>query len=72
MSLQAKRYHCSDNRLLGSVQRMTRHHQPPLYPDLVPRIIKVDERHHRALHLLFGNSPDLESCIHILKRDWGM
>ena len=69
MSSRAYRY-STDNRLLGNPRRMTRHHVPPVHPDPVPRTIKVDERHHRAYHLLFANAKDIEDCIAILKRDW--
>lgn len=69
MSQQANRYHC-DNRKLGSLRRMTKHHQPPEHPDSEPRTINVDERHHRAFHLIFGNPMDIQTCLSILKRDW--
>jgi len=48
-----------------------RHHIPPRKPDKELQIIReVDKEHHRAYHLLFGNAPNLEACIEILKRDW--
>ena len=56
--------------------RMTKHHVPPKHPaSHIPAeqqhfILKKTEKTHRAYHLLFGNAPDLESCIEILKRDW--
>ena len=56
----------------GNPRKMTKHHQPARHPDSLPRIIRVDERHHRAFHLLFGNPPDIQTCICILKRDWGL
>lgn len=51
-------------------KRMSRHHVPPKFPDAEPRIIKVDERRHRAYHLLFGNAKSYEDACFILKRDW--
>ena len=54
----------------GYPRKMTKHHQPPSCPDKFPRIIKVDERHHRAYHLLLGNPANYEMACAILKRDW--
>ena len=49
----------------------TRHHVPPQHPDLEPRfILKVDQRHHRAYHLLFGSPRTFEEACRILKHDW--
>lgn len=71
MSWKRKRsFYDSENRVLGNLRRMTRHHVPPQFPDPLPRTIRVDERHHRAYHLIFGNARNLEDCIKILKRDW--
>jgi hypothetical protein len=39
-------------------------------PDKFPRIIQVDERHHRSYHLLFANCASYEDACHILRRDW--
>ena len=59
--------------------KLTRHHVPAKHPALSKYtkpegrqhfILKKTEKQHRAYHLLFGNSPDLETCIEILKRDW--
>ena len=48
-----------------------RHHIPPKHPDKTIYIInEVDKEKHKAYHLLFGNSPTLEVCVEILKRDW--
>ena len=48
----------------------SKHHVPPKKPDKQPRIIVVDDRHHKAYHLLFGNAKSFEDACHILKRDW--
>lgn len=52
--------------------KKTKHHVPPTNPDkeIKPRIIKKQQRHHEAYHLLFGAAPSLNSCIIILARDW--
>lgn len=54
----------------GSPNKPTKHHVPPRNPDKTPRIIKIDERHHRAYHLLFGVAKSYEDACYILKRDW--
>lgn len=46
------------------------HHVPPRCPDKVIRTIYIDDRHHRAYHLLFGNPASFEDACKILWRDW--
>lgn len=72
MSLNAHRYRCygEETRVQGSPYKMTSHHVPPRNPDKVPRTIRIDERHHRAYHLLFGSARSLDDAISILTRDW--
>ena len=74
MSWSARRYRevtdIGEVKKLGDPNKLTRHHQPPRHPDKTPRIIKVNERTHRAFHCLFGNPPTLETCVRILMRDW--
>ena len=59
-------------------QKLTRHHVPPRHPatknpiDQEHFILKKSEKEHRAYHLLFGNAPDFETCVEILKREWWM
>jgi len=48
----------------------SKHHVPPRKPDKQPRVIRVDDRHHRAYHLLFGNPASFEDACKILWRDW--
>jgi len=48
----------------------SKHHVPPRKPDRFARTIVVDDRHHRAYHLLFGNPQSFEDACKILKRDW--
>lgn len=48
----------------------SKHHVPPRVPDVELRTIYVDDRHHRAYHLLFGNSSSFEDACKILWRDW--
>lgn len=54
----------------GNPDKKTKHHVPPKVPDKFPRIIQVDERHHRSYHLLFANCASYEDACHILRRDW--
>lgn len=68
MSWRARRY--TRHQKEPQQPRMTKHHVPPTHPDKRPRIIRIDERHHAAYHLLFGAAPNMETCILILKRDW--
>lgn len=76
MSWQAKRYRDGaqltpeeEQRVFGN-KKTSKHHVPPQRPDKHPRVIRVDARHHRAYHMLFGAAKSLEDCIFILKRDW--
>lgn len=57
-------------RFIEDEKRMSKHHVPPKVPDKEPRIIKVDERHHRAYHLILGNPASFEEACRILWRDW--
>lgn len=54
----------------NEIGRITRHHIPPVNSDPVPRIIKVDDRHHKAYHLLVGNAKCFQDACHIIWRDW--
>ena len=74
MSLRALRYTDPDRvadigevRKLGSPYRMTRHHIPPRCPDNSPRILKLDERRHRAYHLALGNPKDFHDAVETLR-----
>lgn len=61
----------TQQRLVLVAARETRHHVPPRHPDRRPRfILRKDERHHRAYHLLFGNAASYEDACEILKKDW--
>lgn len=71
MSWTAHRFTGEVARREGNPRKITRHHCPPQNPDKRPRIIKVDERHHRAWHLLFGSPASKSHILTILKRDWG-
>lgn len=71
MSWQAHRFNVHINiKVEGNPRKMTRHHVPPRHPDPEPVVINVDERRHRAYHLLFNNAKSLKDCIKILERDW--
>ncbi len=76
MSFKAKRYREGaqltpeeEFRVFGP-KRRSDHHVPPRHPDKHPRTIRVDARHHREYHMLFGSAKNLEDCVAILKRDW--
>jgi hypothetical protein len=69
MSLNARRYQKKEN--LYNPERMTRHHVPPRHPDSEPRfVMDVDDRHHRAYHLLFKAAANFEDACAILWEDW--
>lgn len=76
MSWQAKRYRegqpltPEEERRIFGPPTPTKHHVPPKHPDKQPRVIRIDARHHRAYHILFGAPKTFEDCIQILKRDW--
>lgn len=74
MSQKAQRYRFPNGDLKlvpRRLERMTSHHVPPRNPDPQPRYIqRVDERHHRAFHLLFKAAASFEDCVAILKHDW--
>lgn len=71
MSAQARRFHdLRSEKALGSPKRMTNHHVPPKHPDLSPRVVRLDYRHHSAYILLFGKEGSLDSCVEVLKRFW--
>ena len=64
MSLNAKRY---QKRL--TERPTTKHHVPPQHPQVYV-VKRINAKHHRAYHMLFGASPSLEECVAILKRFW--
>lgn len=72
MSWQAKRFNEREHtglRLVGV--KTSKHHVPPRNPDPQPRFLRiVDDRHHRAYHLLFGAVGSYEQACEILLRDW--
>ena len=74
MSLQARRFRFpnGDLRLVTNrLDRPTTHHVPPRHPDPQPRfLMEVDDRHHRAYHLLFKAAASYEDACAILLRDW--
>ena len=77
MSWQAARYVAPERmldsrslRLNGDPNRITRHHVPPRNPARALPSIRIDERRHRAYHLLFANAASFEDCVQILRRDW--
>ena len=50
---------------------LSRHHIPPQHPDRVQYVIKrINNKHHRAYHTLFGASPTFEDSVDILGRYW--
>lgn len=61
-----------NSRVRNAPTQMTRHHVPALNPDktIRPQILKKERRHHEAYHLLFGNCPDFNNAVYILRRDW--
>ena len=74
MSMQARRYRYPNGELRlvpNRLDRLTDHHVPPRNPDPQPRYIqRVDERHHRAYHLLFKAAASYEDACKILLYDW--
>lgn len=61
--------HTESNPLNSRVKK-NKHHTYPKHPDKKARVIVVDERHHSAYHLLFGNPRSYEMACFILARDW--
>lgn len=51
-------------------KHMTKHHVPPRTPDVETRIIKKDERHHRAYHMTVGNPASFQECCLSLWKNW--
>jgi hypothetical protein len=72
MSWQARRFRPEENFLrLVPTPKLTKHHVPPTNQDRQPRFLKrVDDRHHRAYHLLFQAAASYEDACKILLRDW--
>ena len=73
MSMNARRYRFGngDLKLVPRTERLTDHHVPPRNPDPQPRYIqRVDDRHHRAYHLLFKAAATYEDACKILLADW--
>jgi hypothetical protein len=76
MSWKARRFNSKlDNeevsRLAALPTKRSKHHVPPQHPDPQPKFIKVvDDRHHRAYHVLFKAAGSFEEACEILLRDW--
>jgi hypothetical protein len=75
MSLKAKRFkeeawRRGDLHLVPD-NKVTKHHVPPKNPDQQPHFLRrVDYRHHKAYHLLFGAVASYEDACKILLKDW--
>lgn len=74
MSLKARRYQERQAQEYGLTiiqTKTSKHHVPPRHPDKQPHFIfRVDDRHHRAYHLLFKAAKSFEDCVEILRNDW--